>query len=201
MATLDPCPDNVNELVDRLVQQNHQGTLDGVQIQSLFVYATKDKEGQPKGPAIKYSRQQADSKTVIVKAENRLTGGPDVIIQLDGDRWNDWSAKEQAAVIDEALERIEPVFSEEDDDGNVDQELDDSGRPKLRIRDYDMTVTGFKSIAERHGADSPFVRKAEGFVKDFSVITPYGDSNGQIVLDSGDDEVSEENGSGNEEED
>jgi len=174
VPTLDICPDQVKDLAGGLQQRNHATTLDGVKIDYIFSFAKRDKEGEL-GPNLKYASQDVDYKVAIVKPENRITGGPDVIVYLDGDKWNDWSDAERLAVVDEALESIEPVLSEPDENGNVNAELDDFGRPRLRKRKHDMFVFGFVSIAQRHGVNSPFVRRAEDFCKEFgSIITDGG---------------------------
>lgn len=193
VPTLDIFPEDLKELANGLQSKNHQATLDGVKIDYVFSYAKRDKNGELSGANLKYANQEADYKVVIVKPENRITGGPDVIVHIDGDKWVDWNDMERLAVIDEALERIEPVFTDEDENGNVTTAVDDFGRPKLRKREYDMVAIGFRSIAERHGVNSPFVRRAEGFCKEFGSIIPYGDNDaaeGNSVLGDGDDQES-----------
>jgi hypothetical protein len=75
--------------------------------------------------------------------------GGDALVTLDGDRWGDFSPRQQRAILDHELTHLELVVS---DEGGV--EGDDIGRPRLRLRKHDHQFGWFDAVVRRHGANS-----------------------------------------------
>jgi len=174
MARYDRCPQEVFDLGARIAEQFHGPTLHDTQVDIVyqFVYAARDKEGQLKGPAIKFCGWPADSNIKIKSTVDRCAGSGDVIVQIDGDQWNDpenpWSDAKKEEVIDSALCRIELVLSDPDENGNCNPESDDLGRPKLKIRDFEMMVCGFPETIRRHGQLAKLSVDGNNFVEEFA---------------------------------
>jgi len=126
----------------------HNERLAEVEISVLAVYATRDKDDEPRGEALSSNKRPVLGKIRITTLEDRNDGTADVRLLLHGDRWGRLSAPMQRAVIDDCLTRIEVL----QEDGKP--KLDDAGRPKLRKRDWDFVLCGFHEVAERHGKSS-----------------------------------------------
>lgn len=126
----------------------HKERLAEVEISVLAVYATRDKDDEPRGEALSDGDRPVLGRVKITTLEDRNDGAADARILLHGDRWGRISAPMQRAILDNCLTRIEVMMQ----DGKP--KLDDAGRPKLRKRKYDFVLRGFHEVAERHGKSS-----------------------------------------------
>jgi hypothetical protein len=147
------------ELVDQVLK-NHQGGLNavGVKFDFLFGYAPVNDDGERTGPALKVHGIPTNSISRIVNLRDRVKGNGDAEVILDGDTWPNLTEAQQVAIIDRALEHFE---ISRDIDGEV--IFDTHGRPKLKLRQADWTITLFNSIAVRHGEASPEVETLRKF--------------------------------------
>lgn len=146
MPTYTDAPPEVIERLNALVRQNHP-ELKQAEVTFLvqMVHATRDDQGEPRGPALKYAGSPAAALVSIISLKDRQAGLADVRIQLDGDTWNERPTGEQEAILDHELYHV--MVKRDKDDQFV---SDDIGRPKLRLRPHDFLMGGFKEIMDRH---------------------------------------------------
>lgn len=114
-----------------------------VTITLLWAYAPKDDGGEPKGHAITDGGMPCCCEVKITSLKERAAGLADVLLILDGDTWKEHGAQRQLAIMDSALARI--VHAKKH------VQLDDCGRPKLKIRKPDAQVKVMYDVIERHG--------------------------------------------------
>lgn len=91
--------------------------------------------------------------------KQRVAGFKDAEITIDERKWKELSEPQQNALLDRMLEYLELVY--EGDGPGTPVATDDWGRPKLRIRKHTFELTGFRSIAERHGLNAIEVQVAQ----------------------------------------
>lgn len=144
--------DEVQALVRRILEEQYPaiaGMIPELQIGVLF--ATSDKDGKP---ALAKGGYPCAGVIRIVSEEDRAAGGPDVIISLDGDRWDDWTDEERYSLIHHELHHLVPakLRPRMDDSGGWFCEPDNLNRPKIRLRRHDFEIGGFNLIVEQHGA-------------------------------------------------
>src|SRR5689334_13875267 len=94
----------------------------------VFAHATTNDDGDPTGKAITRNGRECAWKAVVTKPEQRLTGSPDLLVVLNGDRWEEWSEARQTSVLDEVLYAVEVV----EDPETKGPASDDAGRPRIR---------------------------------------------------------------------
>lgn len=135
----------------------HRERLAEVEIAMLAAYASKDKDGEPRGEALARDGDPILGKVRIMTLEDRADGTHDVRLILNGDLWGQLSVGSQRAVVDMCLMRIEVVIK----DGRP--KRDDAGRPVLRKRKWDYNHCGFVEVDERHGLSSPAVQELRTF--------------------------------------
>jgi hypothetical protein len=115
----------------------------------LFAHAPRDKNDEPKGPAIKHGGYAAAGLCRISSHRDRVEGKTDFTIILDGDQWPEWTDRRREAVIMHEL--LHPELVRDQDGGIV---LDDCHRPKLKMRLHDVQIGTFDRVAEVYGEDS-----------------------------------------------
>ncbi len=151
----DNAPGPVVELVDEVRRKyhsdrlNHSGDDEKTHcvISVVMVHAATDKDGEATGTALTLHGRSCAAIVKRTTLLERTLGVGDVILQLDGDRWEKWSDERQAALIDHELAHI---IIGRGDDGKV--KLDDRGRPKISMRQHDWEFGGFTEIVRRHGS-------------------------------------------------
>lgn len=85
----------------------------------------------------------------ITSQQQRVGGLADALLLVSEFVWQGLSAKQQTALIDHHLCRLELV---KDKVGLL--KRDDCGRPKLRRRPYEFELAGFTEVVQRHGDDA-----------------------------------------------
>lgn len=152
--TYEKAPAIVRRLIDSLLHQYHGELAEmKLKVDALLVKAPTDADGNPTGPALKAgSGYPAAASISIVKLKDRVMGRGDCEILIDGDRYPKWPETQVRAILDHELEHLE--FT-----GNV----DDIGRPKLKLRPHDIEFGWFDSVARRHGDTSVEVMQAKRF--------------------------------------
>lgn len=144
MPTFREC-EYVRPLLERIKKQHHRRLVDAdVTIGLLSAHAPVDDDGDPKGPALKLHGVQCAATVRIVSHKDRVAGLPDAIVTIDGDRWEEFGALKQEAIIDHELAHLLPTG-----------DTDDCGRPKLKMRPHDVDLGGFHDIVERHKENAP----------------------------------------------
>lgn len=123
----------------------------GVTVAVLEAHAARDKEGQPKGPALKLHGEQCWAVVQINSQKDRAEGKTDATITVDGDRWEELSDESALAVMDHELYHL-AVCPDDENEGAI--LLDDCNRPKLKMRMHDFVIGGFSQIIDRHGVNA-----------------------------------------------
>lgn len=159
MPRYEACDESVRSIVAQMLERYHQPLRDAeVRIDVLKAFALTDENGDSIGCAIKHQGYQAAGVVRIINLKDRTKGLGDAEIVIDGDRWDEWSEDEKAALIDHEIEHLELRY---DNDGLLVR--DDLGRPKLRLRKHDHQFGWFDSIARRHGSASFEMQQYEQF--------------------------------------
>lgn len=150
MPILTKDPPGVGEVVNRMIERYHGGLRDaGISIDILEARPRADDNGDSEAYALKLHGYPCQATIKVVSYKDRVLGGADALLTIDGDAWETLSDDERDALVDHELEHLE---LKTDRDGNVLR--DDIDRPKLRIRLHDHQYGWFDSVARRHGKAS-----------------------------------------------
>lgn len=162
--TYEKAPRKVVETIGEVLRRYHTDLCNmKLRVDALLVHAPLDAEGCPAGPALTSSGgYPALAKVKVTPLKDRVLGRGDCEIMLDGDRYPKWNDDVLRCLIDHEIEHLE--FT-----GNV----DDIGRPKLRLRPHDVEFGWFDAVARRHGDHSCEVRQAKGFFGNRSLRQLY----------------------------
>jgi hypothetical protein len=146
--------EEVNLTIQKVMKENH-GDLHaaGVTITALIARSEE-------GPAIKVRGSEAAGCIRITKLAERTLGLGDALMTLDGERMDAWTSKRLQAVIDHELRHL--MIAKNKKTGQI--QLDDEGRPKLRIRPHDFEFGWFARTAELYGEESYEVSQAREIV-------------------------------------
>lgn len=150
MSTFRRADKEAVTMMRELVIENYKPLEEAkVSISVMFAHAKKNEEGESKGPALKCNGWPAMAMAEVISQKCRADGLCDARIIIDGDQWEDWPDPQRKAIIDHELNHFEVV---KDKEGNI--VLDDSCRPRIKIRAHDWQFGGFNIIADRHGDES-----------------------------------------------
>jgi hypothetical protein len=146
--------EEVNLTIQKVMKENH-GDLHaaGVTITALIARSEE-------GPAIKVRGSEAAGCIRITKLAERTLGLGDALMTLDGERMDAWTSRRLQAVIDHELRHL--MIAKNKKTGQI--QLDDEGRPKLRIRPHDFEFGWFARTAELYGEESYEVSQAREIV-------------------------------------
>jgi hypothetical protein len=89
----------------------------------------------------------------------------DAEILIDMEQWEKLTDNQRLALLDHEITHLEVQV---DDVGLV--KTDDQGRPKLKLKLHDWQLGGFRSIAQRYGADAIEVMEANRFSTDYGDV-------------------------------
>jgi len=166
MAAYTKAPKEIRELLADAVLRFHPEIESAdVTVSVLCAVATIDGDtGKPKGPAVMLHGVPALATIKVNSTKDRVEGKADATITLDYDRWPDLSEEEQIALLDHELEHLV-----------VTDKTDDAGRPKLKTRPDDWTLTGFWSVAQRHQKNALEVKAFADLTREFTQRSfPWG---------------------------
>ena len=157
MSTYEVAPDETVDQVNRLVEK-YRGDLKnaGVEFAVLMAHAKRDKNGKPKGSALKLGGYACLATVRITSLADRVAGLADVVITIDGDRWQDLPQRSRIAVLDHELTHLD--LGDEID-------YDDAGRPKIKMRKHDHQFGWFDSVVRRHGIHAIEWQQFDEFVR------------------------------------
>ncbi len=146
--------EEVNLTIQKVMKENH-GDLHaaGVTITALIARSEE-------GPALKVGGKEALGCIRVTKLTERTLGLGDALMILDGESMMAWSSKRLQAVIDHELRHL--MLAKNKRTGEI--QLDDEGRPKLRIRPHDFEFGWFARTAELYGEESYEVSQAREIV-------------------------------------
>ena len=128
----------------------------GVTVGLLFAHGPRNKDGDLKGPALKFYGYQVLSKGKVNSLKDRVEGKPDATVLLDGDEWPLLPDAERAAIIDHELTHLTVIRLSGDE-----FKTDDIGRPKIKFRLFDIVVGGFAETVTRHGENAAAYQQLE----------------------------------------
>jgi hypothetical protein len=147
----------------------------GVTIGLLMAHASRNKDGEPNGCAVK-APGGAPALAVAKKINqaDRADGGKDCRITVDGDRWPDLTPRQQKALVAHELLHFEVVLEESKgaDGEGARVALDDCNRPKLKLRPHSWEAGGFNEIVEDFGDDAPEILALADCVKQAERASP-----------------------------
>lgn len=157
MSTFTIADDDTLRLFDVAMKTHHTRLVTaGVRVSVIAAAAPIDEDtNEPVGEALKHHGYPCMACVRIIKHSDRVQGMADAEIKIDGDRWPLLSREEKIAVFDHELTHLELV-------GDV----DDGGRPKLKMRLHDHQLGWFDEVAERHGKFSIEQQQAQQLVDD-----------------------------------
>lgn len=133
------------------VMKRYHGALHdaGVTVDILLAYGPRNVNGDTTRPAIKDGQYACLAKVRITNLRERALGHADVELQLDGDKYDEWSPGELDAILDHELSHLEPTL-----------DRDDLDRPLLRTVKHDHQFGWFDDVARRHGTAAFEVQQA-----------------------------------------
>jgi len=155
MTTYERAGQDVLDVVATTMETYHGHLRDAaLTTDVLLAYGPKDADGDLVGPAIKRHGTTCAAQVRIINLRDRVAGRSDVEIMLDGDRIDEWSDEQLAAIIDHELTHLELKVADEG------VKRDDIERPCLRLREHDHEFGWFDSVARRHGEHAIEVQQA-----------------------------------------
>jgi hypothetical protein len=147
MAIYEKADRSVNAFILKIARKFHKPLCDaGVTFGAIMAHPSTDKEGEPKGPAVKLHGYKCAAVVRVTKLKERVYGLPDVEITIDAEHWDGLDEDLQAALIDHELEHIKLATNKL---GEL--QKDDRNRPVLKAQLHDWQLGGFESVARRHG--------------------------------------------------
>lgn len=147
MTTYAKCSDVEHKFLKQIIKDHYPDIKKcEVTFDLIYAYAEKDKDGNPNGPALKLHGYSCAAIIKHTKLIERVCGRRDVLIQLDGDIWEDFTIQEKTALLDHELYHIE---LKETSPGVF--ETDGVGRPLIKMRNHDFQIGGFHEIIKRNG--------------------------------------------------
>lgn len=132
-----------------------------VTVTGLFAYASRNKDGEPRGNALSLGGYPAYATIRVTTLAERRMGLGDAVLMIDGDSWKDLPPAKQVAILDHELTHLEPAR----DKFGVDAQRDGMGRPKLLLRLHDFHFGGFHDVAARHSDSSVEKSTVENLLK------------------------------------
>jgi hypothetical protein len=163
----EPADDEVIDIIKTTLKRWHLERLKLKNISEIRVGATfylpkSNEEGKITGPPLKLHGYQAAATIKVNSDKQRVQGLPDASIVIDSHFfWADATAKQRIALIDHELEHLERVSRMVK--GIEFPADDDQGRPKLKVKNHDWQLGGFRCIAERHLEHAVEVVEAQKF--------------------------------------
>lgn len=155
MTIYDKAPADVGKILGRMMKAHHADLeKHGVTVDLLAALADPESDE----PALKFHGYQCAAIVKVNAYKLRVQGHADAEIVIDGERWDEWSDAEKAAIIDHELEHLDLVVGKK---GDV--KLDKADRPKLRCKLHDHQFGWFDAIARRHKQHSIEVKQYEDF--------------------------------------
>ena len=148
----------------------------GLAVTLLVAHGPTDDDGEVVAPAIMHNGYRALAVVKIVQQVYRAAGIGDVLVIIDGDRWEELDDETRLAVLDHELTHVELQFmsarpkkakktkpGEEPEPIRVEPPklvVDGQGRPRITMRKHDKQYGWFDEVAKRHGAASIEVQQA-----------------------------------------
>lgn len=140
------------QLLMDMMQEHHQRLLmikTPVSFALMFAMPEEDENtGEPKSPAVTHNGYPCAAVTRKIQLKQRAMGLPDAEITVDEYQWDRMSREEKEALLDHELTHIDLVYKENE------EQYDDLGRPRIKLRKHDYQFGWFTEVAQRHGRAS-----------------------------------------------
>lgn len=192
MSWFQRAPGDIRHLCRQVMRDWHPKLVEAsVRVELLVAYGKVNEDGEIIAPALKHHGVRALGVCKIIPIQQRVLGLGDVLILLDGDEWPEMGEDEQLALLDHELTHVDLVLemravakptvpgalvTETQVQATV--QLDDAGRPKLRMRQHDRDYGWFDSVAQRHGLASSEVRQGRRLFESAGALYQLGKSAG-----------------------
>jgi hypothetical protein len=139
--TYEKADAGVHRLVRELVDAHHPDLKEAEARITVLVACLRDEDGAllPTS-AVKWHGYEAAAVVKVNSLRDRAEGKADATITLDGNSWEKRPAEEQRGVLDHELCHLEVRR-----DGHNQVLADDLGRPRLRLRNADWMLEGFRA--------------------------------------------------------
>jgi len=166
--TFEPATLQVYEMAEEIMRTYHpeleMGSGEWPRL-CIMTAVSDDPEDSP----LKINGDPAAAIISIIPYKQRVDKRADAEILIDARIWHDLRDGQRRALLDHEITHLQIQW---DENGIV--KTDDCGRPKLKMRLHDWTLTGFRSIATRYGEDALEVIDARKFVEKFGkdVLAP-----------------------------
>jgi hypothetical protein len=143
MSTFKRCDESVEKMAKNVIKECNTA-LEKVRIDFVFAFGDRDEiTCELTSDALKLHGVRALGITKKVSLKERALGRADAEISIDGDWWDKANDGERQALLDHELFHLVPTG-----------EMDDLGRPLLKLRPHDYEFGWFKAVAQRRGASS-----------------------------------------------
>lgn len=143
-----------------------QGGDEYVSLCILMAYRDDDSDEPP----VKHDGYPCAAVISVIPYKQRVDKRADAEIIIDQKKWVDFTEPQQRALLDHEITHLEIQV---DEDGLV--KTDDTGRPKLKLRNHDCQLGGFRAVAQRYGADAIEVTEARKFEEQYGDVTLQGE--------------------------
>lgn len=149
MTKYEPASEEITTRALDVLQKHHADLAEAEVTFAVLMASNKNDVGEELGPPLKKNGFSVLALSKINAHENRIQGLPDFTLKIDAHAWAKMKGRQQSALLDHALERLEPTT---DKDGEL--LFDAGGRPQLHHRKPDHYLELFDAVALRHGEHS-----------------------------------------------
>ncbi len=173
----DPAPDEVYDLMRSVIGERFPEIRD-LQPELRITILMASNGGEVFVPALKHHGTPAVAMIKRSNAEDRALDGPDILIEIDQNRWDERGERGRCAILAHELRHIE--FKR--DKGGV-IKYDAYDRPQIKLVPDDWTLTGFRDVAEWYGEDAAEVQAVRNVVETIQAVhqldLPFMDADSQ----------------------
>jgi hypothetical protein len=163
-TSYEQADESVHQMAAEILEKHHDPELrmpdkSFVRLCILMAYNDDDTE---KSPALRFHGEPADAAVSVINLKQRADERADAEILIDRAKWENLTEGQRRALLDGMIEYL---AISKDENGIV--ITDSVGRPKMKLRQPDYSLRGFRAVARRWGDDSVEVRAAKVFEADF----------------------------------
>ncbi len=163
-TTYEACGGAVDALIATTIKAHHPD-LHRLEATVAAVFVVKvDKEGTPQ-VGLKRNGLPAAAKIQVTPLADRAREMADAKLTICQYAWARLNENQRLALIDHELQHLELKPTEDEDGAPV--EVDDLGRPRLKLRPHDWELAGFQAVVERHGENALEALQIQRFRADF----------------------------------
>ncbi len=157
-VSLSQAPAEIHALAGDILERYHDDLqCNGERVRLCILTAVNDDASNE--PPVKLHGYPRVGVISVIPYKQRVDKRADAEIVLDEREWGVMPEQRQRALLDHLITHLE--FVKDSTTGAV--KTDDLGRPKLRLCLCDWHLQGFRSIAQRYGADAFEVTAARQF--------------------------------------